>query len=378
MNFLLLCAWYAITDVTAPKISAQESAAFLMLAACILVFRTFRERHLLVWILGWAAYAASAWFAGDSTAFIPSPELQAVSQAAFILSVCLFAAGILVYTQTQKYILPLFIATGTITTLAVARLLYWPDEAALRVILEIAYRVVTMGAAVQLIRYRWGRVEVGPWLLSLSLLFLHLDWPGVTTGVSNGVFLMTDILLGLGMLFLVFDDSRVHTRQLGAVQALTNAIGKTQQPGPMMQAALEELKKLFQAKAAWFGAVDNDRVTIPNHIGVSPEFLKGAALIHLDESVQKASSDSKPAVVQASAMMPSVQAYLEDEGLHHLVLVPIHGKKAPLGTLALGKRTRVPIPPRSWTFFTPAPSRLGWRWRTCGCWSRFCVRSGSG
>jgi len=135
MNFHLLCAWYAIGDLAAPKITAQESAAFLMLAACILVFRTFRERHLLVWILGWAAYAASGWFASDSTAFISSPELQAVSHAAFILALCLFAAGILVYTRTQKYILPLFVATGTITTLAVARLFYWPDEPTLVVAL---------------------------------------------------------------------------------------------------------------------------------------------------------------------------------------------------------------------------------------------------
>jgi hypothetical protein len=137
MNFLLLCAWYAIGDVAVPKITAQESAAFLMLAACILVFRTFRERHLLVWILGWAAYAAAGWFAGDPTSFIASQELQAVSHAAFILSVCLFAAGILVYTRSQKYIFHLFVVTGTITSLAVARVFFWPDEATLRILLKL-------------------------------------------------------------------------------------------------------------------------------------------------------------------------------------------------------------------------------------------------
>jgi len=337
MNLPFWCAWYAVGELAVPKLTAQESAALIMLAASILVFRTFRERHLLVWILGWLAYAAAGWFGGDSTAFIPSPELQAVSQAAFILAVCLFAAGILVYTQAQKFILPLFVVTGTIMALAVARLLYWPDEVLVRVLLEGAYRTITIGAALQMIRYRWGRFEIGPWLLSLSLLFLHLDWPGFSTAVPGGVFLMTDLLLGLGMLFLVFDDSRTHTRQLGVVNALTTAIGKTQQHGPMMQAALEELKKLFRAKAAWFAALDNERETITNHIGVSQEFVKGAGLIHLDLSVQQALAESKPAVVQASSMMPSLQAYLKNEGLNHVVLVPVHGKKSRLGTLALGK-----------------------------------------
>ena len=35
--------------------------------------------------------------------------------------------------------------------------------------------------------------------------------------------------------------------------------------------------------------------------------------------------------------MPSVQAYLKDEGFQHIVLVPVQGKKATVGTLALGK-----------------------------------------
>ena len=73
---LPLCVWYAAGELAVPKLSAQESAAFIMLAASILVFRTFRERFLLIWILGWLAYGVSQWFGGDSSAFITSPELH--------------------------------------------------------------------------------------------------------------------------------------------------------------------------------------------------------------------------------------------------------------------------------------------------------------
>ena len=204
---LPLCVWYAVGELAAaPKLTAQESAAFIMLAATILVFRTFRERFLLVWILGWLAYGVSQWFGMNSGGFAPAPELQAVSQAAFVLAVCLFVAAILVYTQAEKYILPLFVVTGSVMALAVARVLYWPDELLVRIPLEVTYRILTIGAAVQLIRYRWGRFEIGPWLLSLSLLFLHLEWTPLTGSVPNGVFLMGDLLLGLSMLFVVFDD----------------------------------------------------------------------------------------------------------------------------------------------------------------------------
>ena len=65
---LPLCILYAAGTLGVPKLSGQESAAFIMLAATILVFRTFRERFLLIWILGWLAYGLSLWFGVDSAA----------------------------------------------------------------------------------------------------------------------------------------------------------------------------------------------------------------------------------------------------------------------------------------------------------------------
>ena len=357
---LPLCVWYAVGEFAVPKLTAQESAAFIMLAATILVFRTFRERFLLVWSLGWLAYGVSQWFSANPAAFATAAELEAISQSAFVLAVCLFATSILLYSHAEKHILPLFIITGSVMTFAVARLLYWPDEVLLRVPLEIAYRVLAVGAAIQLIRYRWGRVEIGPWLLGLSLLFLHLDWAPLTGFVPGGVFLMADLLLGVSMLFLVLDDSRARTERLAVIDSLTTAMARTQQHGPMMQSALEELKKVVNAKGAWFRPVDSEQTAaITNHVGVSPEFLKGANLIHLDESVQKALAKQEPTVVKATAMMPSVKAYLDDEKLEHVVLVPLHGKKGAVGTMALGKAHAYSYSPEELDFLHTAASQVG-------------------
>jgi PAS domain S-box-containing protein len=357
---LPLCVWYAVGEFAVPKLTAQESAAFIMLAATILVFRTFRERFLLVWSLGWLAYGVSQWFSANPAAFATASELEAISQSAFVLAVCLFGASILLYSHAEKHILPLFIITGSVMTFAVARLLYWPDEILLRVPLEIAYRVLAVGAAIQLIRYRWGRVEIGPWLLGLSLLFLHLDWAPLTGWVPGGVFLMADLLLGVSMLFLVFDDSRARTERLAVIDSLTTAIARTQQHGPMMQSALEELKKVVNAKGAWFRPVDSEQTAaITNHVGVSSEFLKGANLIHLDEAVQKALAKQEPTVVKATAMMPSVKAYLDDERLEHIVLVPLHGKKGAVGTMALGKAHTYSYSPEEMDFLHTAASQVG-------------------
>jgi two-component system NtrC family sensor kinase len=357
---LPLCVWYAVGELAVPKLTAQESAAFLMLAASILVFRTFRERFLMVWVFGWMAYGVSQWFGGDSSALVTSPELLAISHATFVLAVSLFAASILLYAQAEKYIFTLLMITGPVMAVAAGRVLYWPDEVLLRVPVELAYRVLAIAAAVQLIRFRWGRFEIGPWLLSVGLLFLHLDWPGVTTGLPTSMFLMTDLLLGLGMLSIVFDDSRTRNQRLGAVHSLTTAIARTQQHGPLIQSALEELKRVMKAQAAWFRPVDSDQTAaITNHVGVSPEFLKGANLIHLDEEVEKALAEQKPTVVKASAMMSSVRAYLEDEKLDHVVLVPMQGKKGPVGTMALGKGHAYSYSPEDMEFLHTSTSQVG-------------------
>ena len=356
---LPLCVWYAVGELAVPRLTAQESAAFIMLAASIVVFRTFRERFLLIYILGWLAYGVSQWFRADASALISSPELQAFSQGAFVLAVSLFAASILFYSHAEKHIFALFMITGSVMVLAVARALYWPDEVLLRVPMEIGYRFLTITAAVQLIRYRWGRLEVGPWLVGIGLLFLHLDWPPLTSAVPAGVFLMSDLLLGLGMLFLVFDDSRARTQRLGVINSLTTAIARTQQHGPLMQSALEELKKVMKAKAAWFRPADSEQTfVITNHTGVSPEFLKGASLIHLDEAVQKGLAEQKPTVVKTSAMMPAVRAYLQDEKLDHVVLVPMQGKRAAVGTIALGKAHAYSYAPEEIDFLHTSASQV--------------------
>ena len=51
-----------------------------------------------------------------------------------------------------------------------------------------------------------------------------------------------DMLLGLGMLMVVFDESRLHTRRLATLNALTASIARAGQQGPMAATALKELK----------------------------------------------------------------------------------------------------------------------------------------
>src|SRR6266478_4469193 len=110
MNLLIFSAWLAVGDIVVPRLTLQESAALILLASSLLVFRTFRERYLLIWTVGWLAYLVSRWtvrgFAPES---VPG-YLTAVSQAGFVLAVGMFAAAILVYSHAHELLRPVLLA----------------------------------------------------------------------------------------------------------------------------------------------------------------------------------------------------------------------------------------------------------------------------
>ena len=357
MNLSTFSAWHAVGDIPVPRLSPQESAALILLAASLLVFRTFRERYLLIWTLGWLAYFVSRWTLREpgSTA----RYLMAISHAEFVLAVCLFAAAIFVYTHSRKLMLPLLLITATLIGYAVARALFWPDSITLRAALEISYRLVALTAAFQLVRYRWARWELGPWLLSASMLLLHLPWLPFTLRLPPGFSLMVCLLAGLSMLLIVFDDYKLYTRRLGVVNALTNSITRAQQQGPMMATALEELKGLMCAKAAWFRLLEGDRMVISHQIGLSQGFLQERMSVPMDDDFERTLSGAAPVVVKTSAAQPSVRPYLKTEKFNHVVLVPVLGKKSVIGTLTLGSRHYFSYSPDEMEFLTTTAHQLG-------------------
>src|SRR5437660_254909 len=330
---LLLSLW-TLAGAAILKLSPLESAALIMLAASLVVFRTFRERYLLVWILGWMVYLVSRMPLASS-----DPQYgRAIAEGTFVLAVCLFAAAVFSYTRAKNLFLPLLFISLGLVGYAVARPLLWPDSVPLRMALEVAYRLVAVTAAIELIKVRWGRWEIGPWLMSLSLLALNLDWPALIH-LPMAVSVISDLLLGLSMLLVVFDDSRARTRRLGVVNALTTSIARATQSGPMLLTALEELKKLMKARAAWFRLQqEDDRLVVVQQIGLSPDFMMARGSIATDDRLRAIIQDGKAAVIKTKSADPDLQASLQNEKFHHVVMLPVRGKKSVIGVLSMRSR----------------------------------------
>ena len=117
-------------------------------------------------------------------------------------------------------------------------------------------------------------------------------WRCISTGLRlnvhlpPGFSLAVDLLLGLSMLLMVFDDSSMHIRRLGVLNALTTTITRSQQHGPMTETALGELKTLMGAKAAWFRLLEGDKLVLTTQIGLSADYVRDRFSVPVDESLE--------------------------------------------------------------------------------------------
>src|SRR5215469_13681583 len=139
MNTLLWRAGSILGGLAVPKLVAREMALLLILAASLLVFRTLRERCLMVWIVGWIAYLVS-----HHALISPvrqSPFSLPIAQAEFVLAVSLFTAGALIYAHA-RFLLPPLLGVGlSLIGFAVLRSVYWPASIPLHFAFELSYHL---------------------------------------------------------------------------------------------------------------------------------------------------------------------------------------------------------------------------------------------
>jgi PAS domain S-box-containing protein len=352
MNIFASSGWNAASLVL-PNL---ELSGLVILAASLLVFRTFRERYLLTWIVGWLTYLLAS---SITPAGLQQRDIVAISQAELVLAVCLFAAAIFVYARAQKMVSALLPILVALVAFAISRALWWPDSFALRVALEVSYRIIAITAVIQLMRFRRARWEIGPWTLCLSLLLVHLDWAPVNGYFPPGSERVIELLLGFSILLVVFEDSQMRTRRLGVLNAVTSSITRQQQHGPMLLTALEQLKGLMSAKAAWFRVLEGDKLVLLQHIGLSEEFLQNQSGVAIDDSLKDILKSDSPVVVETAAAPENIRPYLKKERFHHVLVMPVVGKKSTIGMLALGSRHRVAYAPEDLEFLANSAHQLG-------------------
>ena len=327
--------------LTVPWLTARETAALIVVVVSLLFFRVFREQCLLVWGAGWVAYGAFLWVAGAGEWHGASKSMAAFAQADFVFAMGLFGAAALMSAQARRALTALVAVSWVLLVCAAMRPLYFPDFKNLELGLDISCRLVAVGAVVELLRYRFGRTGVGPFLFGAGLLTLNLNWPRFTSHIPNEGYLLAEVLFGASLLLVVLDDSRLRTRRLAVLNELTVTIARGQNHAPMMQTALEKLKAVVGAKAAWFQLMEGERLVHTQHAGLSPDILRalgqaGTGQAAKDETRSGALQENRAMVAKLSDLPEPEPEQLRKRGIHHVILLPVRGKKAVIGMLSFG------------------------------------------
>jgi two-component system NtrC family sensor kinase len=327
---------HSVGVLAAPWLTARQTAALILVGVSLILFRVLRERCLLAWSAGWLAYGTFLWMVGQGSSYSASKLFLAFTQADFVLAIGLFATAALLSAQSRRALTVTVALLWVLLVCAAMRPLYFPDSKILGVALEAACRAAALIAAVELVRFRVGRIGIGPFLFGAGLLTLNLNWFPYTTHIPSEGYLFAEVLFGASILLVVLDDARARMRRLAVLNELTVTIARAQNHGPLMQTALEKLKVVAGAKAAWFQVMEGDHLVPTQHVGLSPETLRAIGQGKTDEAQSRLIQENRAAVTKVSERPEAERDQLKKQGIRRVLLLPVIGKKAVIGMLSFG------------------------------------------
>ena len=335
---------------------AEGSTLLILLAGAIFLYRSFRERYLELLIAGWTAYTLSRFVVALDVGQHSSVWIL-LAFAAFLAAVGLFASAVFLYVDQKNLVRP---ATVTLLiSLALGILVYGGPARNLipERVVEISWRAVLVAASLQLLRFAWGRRNAGRWLLAMMLLLPHLH---TSTNPPADIWhdFLIDLLLGISMITIVLDDSRVQIQRLNVLNTITNQISESREFEPTVAVVLEELIQISGAKAAWFRVLEGDKLVMVAHRGLSEQRVVNA--IDLKRSSSGAAlREGDVYVMRAGEASAEISPMLKANWIHHVLLVPVEGRHSQIGILALGMAHFRAHRPNEKMFLKAAARQLG-------------------
>lgn len=337
---------------------AEMSTLLILFAGAVLLYSSFREKYLIPWIAGWTFLSLAKVFMTLGATRTPTLLWESLCIVSFILALGLLVAAVLVYVSQRKLLLPLALMLAVALTLALMYLLWWP-YVPLRLAAQALCWAAKIIASMQLVRFAWGRRTVGRWLLAVMFLLVHLDVAQNTHSLMAYDFLV-DLFLGIGIMTIVLEDSRVEIQRLDALNTITHQISDSRDFESTVGTILDELRTITRAKAAWFRMLQGDKLVLAAQCGLSEPFARKIATIETSKSVSGfALREGEVYVLKATESAAEFREAIVAEGLHHLVLVPVEGKTATVGMFILGMQHFRAYTEREKKFLKAAAKQLG-------------------
>ncbi len=314
---------------------AEASTLLILLAGTVLLYRSFRETYLVRWIAGWTVYGLSKVFAALEITQDNSRLWAVLANVCFSIAIALFAASVLRYVHQKNLISYTTGASGIVLILGVLSAAGFSNSYVLGWAFRGSSFLVLALAAARLVHFALGRHNIGHWILAVNLLLLRPDIIRRPHGIA-GYDILIDLLLGMGVMLVVLDDSRVQVARLDVLNTITHEISGASQFEPMVEIVLDELKQITRAKAAWFRTLEGGTLSMTVQKGLSPQAAAEIQKISADTPAGRTLEDGTVRVLRIPDMVPAVRERVAPEGIRHLLVVPVQSKSSKIGVIILG------------------------------------------
>lgn len=332
---------------------AEASAPLILLGGAVLLYRSFREKYLQPWIAGWSIYTLAKVFLA-----IHQPHGSyiwlALANVAFVSAVTLFSAAIFCYVYRPRLLLQISLIIFLALFMGLFEVILTAHANVLILFFAFFWRLIVWIAAWQLFLFARGRDNMGAWIVCAALLLLSQYHRAPAYGI------LADVLLGIGMMMIVLDDSRVQNERLDILNRLSQVVSSPDDFFTIVDTTLLELMQVTHAPAAWFRALEEDKLRVAVQHGLSDAVVDAIFEIDVFESTSgRLLVDGEIGVVSTANMMPEMQPIMSGQGIDHILVVPVLGKSSRIGLLVLAV-----LRPRSYTdndrkFLKAAANQLG-------------------
>lgn len=330
---------------------AETSAPLILLGGAVLLYRSFREQYLLPWIAGWGIYTLARLFlvisASDGQVWL------ALANLALLGAITLFAASIFRYVNRPRLALQIFPIVFVAALLGMSQALSAHAHVFL-FFFRIGCWLISCTAAWQLIVFLQGRDNFGGWILGPAMLLLFPNhWPLAYT-------ILADVLLGIGMMMIVLDDSRVQNQRLDMLNRLSQVAAGPDDFFPILDEMLAGMIEISGAGAAWFRLLEEGKLRLARSRGLSAGVADAIFEIDATDSIGGLLLDrGEVGVVQRRNMNTSLESALALDGIDHIVVVPVTGKSTRIGLLVLGMNCERRYTDGDKAFLKAAANQLG-------------------
>jgi len=352
--------WFGNLAVAAALPIGQWALALGLLLAGLLVYYGVRERYQLIWLGGWLFFLLSRG-AMQATTLGGSPQADlALAKFFFVLSLALFSASALYYTDSRRYLPWIGVLACLGWGVAVAQAFWFPSSLAAMLSYQLLCYAMALLAAARLALFAVGRPEMGPWLFALTLLLLRPDAQNTGGLPASGYDFYSEVLLLLSILLLMQDESRARARRLDVMNAITAVAAGAQEYSAMMLAAMQELCRFYGARYATFQLVEGEELVLTLQIGLPAWLSVKYARVPVGESASTSPHGTPQAIkVNVRSLAPELRHDLESAGMKGMILVPVLGKTAVLGRLSFGLVGRRSFTAEQLQFLTTLANQLG-------------------